>query len=122
MESKSRLIVLRRRSEFLNLQKNGLRVRPCEWLLINFMANPDGQMRCGWTIPRSVGTAVVRNRLRRWSRAFFRDRIKSQQTLPADINLVFRRMEGDFYKKLNYEKFSQVLEKGWRQMERRLRR
>lgn len=101
--------------------KKGYRVRPSDWLLINYAASPDGDMRCGWTLPRAVGTAVVRNRLRRWSRVFFLDRLNTQKPLPAKINLVFRRTEGDFYKKLSYEEFSQVLDKGWRQMERRLR-
>lgn len=77
-------------------------------------------MRCGWTLPRQVGPAVVRNRLKRWSRVYFRNRLKEGAGAPADINLVFRKAEGDFYKKLSYERFADVVDKGWQQLERRL--
>ena len=78
-------------------------------------------MRCGWTLPRYVGSAVIRNRLRRWSRVYFRQLLDSEQTLPIDVNLVFRRAEDDFYKKLNYEKFSEILDRGWKQIQKRRR-
>jgi ribonuclease P protein component len=73
-------------------------------------------MRCGWTLPRQVGTAVVRNRLKRWARVYFRARLKEDQTLPIDLNLVFRKTDGDFYKKLSYERFASVVDKGWKQL------
>lgn len=87
-------------------------------------------MRCGWTLPRQVGPAVVRNRLKRWSRVYFRDRLKKGESLPPgiaeniglDINLVFRKADGDFYKKLSYERFSDLLDKSWNQLERRLQK
>jgi ribonuclease P protein component len=79
-------------------------------------------MRCGWTLPRQVGSAVVRNRLKRWSRVYFRNRLKEGQKLPADINLVFRKAEGDFYKKLSYERFADVVDKSLQQLERKLQR
>lgn len=79
-------------------------------------------MRCGWTLPRQVGNAVVRNRLKRWSRAYFRDRVKRGQSLPLDINLVFRKPEGDFYKMLKYEGFARVVDRAWEQLERRIQK
>lgn len=87
---------------------------------MNFIENSSGVMRCGWTLPRQVGSAVVRNRLKRWSRVYFRNRLKEGAIVPADINLVFRKAEGDFYKKLSYERFQDVVDKGWQQLERRL--
>ena len=78
-------------------------------------------MRCGWTLPRQVGSAVIRNRLKRWSRVYFRELIKAERSQPVDVNLVFRRTEDDFYKKLDYEKFAQVLDSGWSQLQRRLK-
>jgi ribonuclease P protein component len=77
-------------------------------------------MRCGWTLPRQVGSAVIRNRLKRWSRVYLRHLLAEGLALPVDVNLVFRKAEPDFYKKLNYEQFSRILDKGWRQMQRRL--
>ena len=86
---------------------------------MNFVENPSGHLRCGWTLPRQVGPAVVRNRLKRWSRVYFRARMKADQTLPIDLNLVFRKTEGDFYKKLSYERFASVVDRGWKQLSER---
>ncbi len=77
-------------------------------------------MRCGWTLPRQVGSAVIRNRLKRWVRVYFRGRLTTDGELPIDINLVFRKAEGDFYKKLDYAGFAIVVDKGWKQLERRV--
>lgn len=87
-------------------------------------------MRCGWTLPRQVGPAVIRNRLKRWSRVYFRDRLKRGESLPpglaegmgVDINFVFRKADGEFYKKLSYERFADVADKSWEQLERRLQK
>ncbi len=87
---------------------------------MNYIESQSGRLRCGWTLPRQVGPAVVRNRLKRWARVYFRDRLKEGHTLPVDLNLVFRKTEGDFYKKLSYERFASVVDKGWRQLEGRL--
>jgi ribonuclease P protein component len=118
--SKPGLPILKRRSEFLYILKNGQRVRPTDWLVMNFTPNVDGQMRCGWTLPRQVGPAVVRNRLRRWARVYFNGVLKNEDTAPVDLNLVFRKAEGDFYKRLKYAEFSQILDRGWKQVQRRL--
>jgi ribonuclease P protein component len=122
VESKIRLSVLSRRSDFLFILKHGQRVRPSDWLLMNFVRNEVKTLRCGWTLPRQIGPAVVRNRLRRWSRVYFRDRLKAGAQLPIDLNLVFRRAEENFYKKLDYESFARVLDRGWKQVEGRLER
>jgi len=118
--SSPRLSVLKQRIDFLKLMKTGLRVRPCDWLLMNYASNPDGVMRCGWTLPRQVGPAVTRNRLKRWSRVYFRALLENGDTLPININLVFRKAESDFYKKLDYENFASVLDRGWKQIGRSL--
>jgi ribonuclease P protein component len=86
---------------------------------MNFVESPSGHMRCGWTLPRQVAPAVVRNRLKRWARVYFRGRLKDEQTLPVDLNLVFRKTEGDFYKKLSYERFASVMDKGWKELARK---
>jgi len=77
-------------------------------------------MRCGWTLPRYVGSAVVRNRLKRWSRVYFRTVLELKNTAPVDVNLVFRKTQDDFYKKLDYEQFSRSLDRGWQQLKRRI--
>ncbi|MES2856151.1 MAG: ribonuclease P protein component, partial [Bdellovibrionota bacterium] len=57
-----RLSVLKNRSDFLHILENGQRIRPTEWLIMNIVMSPKGRFRCGWTLPRQVGPAVVRNR------------------------------------------------------------
>lgn len=118
--AKDRLSVLTHRRDFLHLLKNGQRLKPSPWLLMNYIESQTGRLRCGWTLPRQVGPAVVRNRLKRWSRVYFRARLKDGHTLPVDLNLVFRKTEGDFYKKLSYERFASVVDKGWLQLQSRL--
>ena len=86
---------------------------------MNFVQSPVGRLRLGWTLPRQVGPAVIRNRLKRWSRVYFRERIKAGEIPPVDLNLVFRKTEGDFYQKLSYERFASVLDQGWKQLQSR---
>lgn len=121
MASNKPLSVLKQRSQYLALLKKGQKVRPSDWLLLNFARNDVNRMRCGWTLPRYVGSAVVRNRLKRWSRVYFRSVIKASDDLPIDINLVFRKAENDFYRRLDYERFAEVLDRGWQQVRRRMR-
>ena len=116
-----RLSVLKNRSDFRYILKKGQRVRPSDWVILNYIVRDDEKMRCGWTLPRQVGSAVVRNRLKRWTRVFLRAKVKSGEVLPVDINFVFRKTEGDFYKKLSYEQFSEVLSKGWQHLEKRIK-
>ncbi len=122
MESK-KLSVLKNRSDFLKITKAGLKVRTGDWLILAYRPNELGIVRCGWTIPRKVGNAVIRNKLKRWSRVFFRDLLSSDSAAGAinvDINLVFLKSEGDFYKKLDYERFAKQLDKAWTQLRKRV--
>lgn len=111
MENKSST-VLRRRSEFTDLQISGKRHWASNWLLLNYKINSLGQIRFGVTASRKVGSAVIRNKLKRWCRDFFRESLKCGNSLSADINVIFKPMEGGFYKDLSYEEFIKVLEVG----------
>jgi ribonuclease P protein component len=74
------------------------------------------KFRCGWTCPKAVGNATIRNRLKRWSREWLRGRINESPELPpaVDLNIGFRAMPEDFYRKLAYEEFSAAMERGWK--------
>lgn len=120
MASKPSVRVLRNRSDFLNLSKNGQRVRAGGWLILNFLPNTCGHLRCGWTLPGRIGNAVIRNRLKRWSRVYVREQIlPAYFTLAVDVNLVFLKTDGDFYKKLDYDEFSKNLDKAWALLRKR---
>lgn len=103
--------VLTRRLDFVNLIKNGKRIFPSSWMIINFDLNQSSEFRIGWTVPRGVGSAVIRNRLKRWCREILRQ-TKLKKESGFDINIVFKRRGKDFYKQLKYEEFKRVLLRG----------
>lgn len=105
-------LIIKRSSEFLSLKQSGRRFWPTNWLLLNYSNNQLGQFRIGVTASRKVGPAVVRNKLKRWTREYFRKRLKADDTLSIDINLIFKPMGDSFYKDLTYDQFVRGLEAG----------
>ncbi|NJL26129.1 MAG: ribonuclease P protein component, partial [Calothrix sp. SM1_5_4] len=62
MENKpvKRFQSLSRRADFLALKATGRSFHVNSWLLVNLNRTSRGGIRCGWTIPRQTGSAVVR--------------------------------------------------------------
>lgn len=79
---------------------------------MNYKCNQLGQLRFGVTASRKVGSAVVRNKLKRWVREYFRSFLVAGNSLEADINLIFKPMEANFYKGLPYEEFVKAMDRG----------
>ena len=80
-----------------------------QWGLLSYGENDVFATRFGFTIPKYVGNAVTRNRLRRWGREHFR---KTQIELGSiDINVVFLKKSFDFYKELSKADFDTALGK-----------
>lgn len=115
MESKPKLKNLKKNSDFLELRKKGLRLNPSDWLQIQFMKSKDGGLFVGVTTGRKVGSAVIRNRLKRWSREFFR---KGLQLGPIEgkLNVVFKPRPSEFYKELKHEDLDGVLDKAFKRI------
>ena len=114
MVSKPFPAVIRRRVDFEELFKKGRRIHASRWLILNYKNNTFGHMRLGLTVPRFVGNAVVRNRLKRWCREYARKNLQEmgkQKTL--DANVVFRKQTSGFYKQMTYEKLSKTLEQAF---------
>jgi ribonuclease P protein component len=103
---------LKRSSDFLRLKTKGKKRKIAPWLLLQFKENDLGHLRFGITASRQVGVAVVRNRLKRWVRDFFRNEKKLNAINGFDINLVFLPIAGSFYKELKHQDFSATLRKG----------
>jgi ribonuclease P protein component len=101
---------LKRSSDFLEIQKKGKRKTLSPWLVLAFKKNQLGHLRYGCTISRNVGSAVTRNRLKRWTREYFRKAATDGFNPEFDFNLVFRPMSADFYKKLEAHHFFKVLQ------------
>ncbi|MCB0384234.1 MAG: ribonuclease P protein component [Bdellovibrionales bacterium] len=109
-DSQKRLKSLRSRSDFLEISRTGSQIKPCGWLILAHRQNTLREIRCGWTIPRYVGGAVVRNRLRRWCREYFRTH-SSLRRKSLDINIIFRRREKGFYKNVEREELYSCLDR-----------
>lgn len=80
------------------------------WLLANVKKTQLDQVRCGWTIPKVVGTAVVRNRFKRWGREYFR-KWSAENDKSLDLNLIFKRKEKGFYASVSHKEFDGALDK-----------
>jgi ribonuclease P protein component len=87
---------------------------------VNVQRTENSVLRCGWTLPRQIGTAVVRNRFRRWGREYLRKWSKPLNK-GLDLNLVFKRKDKEFYKNLDHKEFDEALEKMVGKIERHLR-
>ena len=103
---------LKRNVDFIDLKKNGYRLWATQWLLFNYLST-DGPCRVGMTISRKVGSSVVRNRLKRWSREIIRQLLIKGETFNGDINIIFKPMPSDFYKGITFKVYSESLLKGW---------
>jgi ribonuclease P protein component len=76
---------LRKRREFEECYASGVRVSGRHVQIFLLPGAPSGPPRLGISVPRRVGTAVVRNRVRRRLRELFRRR---RPPLPGGLRLV----------------------------------
>lgn len=106
---------LRKNSDFLELKRLGRRLWATEWLLFSYRSN-GAKLRVGFTVSRKVGSAVVRNRLKRRSRDLIRKLQKQGSVFNGDLNIIFKPMPGQFYKNLEYDLFIEGFCKGWKKL------
>jgi ribonuclease P protein component len=78
---------LHRSAEFLRLQRNGVRFQSPHFVLYAGSLDHDPERsRLGVTVSRRIGNAVVRNRVKRRVREFFRKELRAQ--LPPRTSIV----------------------------------
>ena len=105
--------VLTQSSEFYKIKTYGRRVYPAPWIVFNYLKNDQGSLRFGWTISKKIGSAVVRNKLKRWLREYFRAYVKTNPlNSGVDINVVLRPIDQEFYQNMDHSEFDKSLEKG----------
>ncbi len=75
-DKKSRIL---KREDFLKIGQKGRRLRT-KYFIVLYLKNDLGNIRCGVTASKKIGNAVIRNRVKRRLREFFRlnrDNLKS---------------------------------------------
>ncbi len=77
---------LTKRSEFLTLSREGRKVHTSHFIVLARI-NDAGEKRLGITVTTRVGNAVVRNRIKRLVREFFR-RHRERIARPEDIVVI----------------------------------
>lgn len=82
--------------------------------MANILNNKLNVIRVGWTIPSYVGTAVMRNKFKRWMREYLKGLPTEFRAISLDINVVMRKESGQFYKQLEHRDFNEALEKLFR--------
>ena len=84
---------LTRRFEYLRLSREGRRIHTPHFVVIS-KENEKGQNRLGITVSAKVGNAIVRNRVKRLLREFFR-RHQSQSPRRQDIVILAKSGAGE---------------------------
>lgn len=93
---------LRRRADFLAVQRRGRPVRSAHFVAV-MLGNGLGHRRLGVTVPSRVGNAVERNRVKRWLREIFRHH-RGELPSGVDVVLIARRGSADVgHRKLEEE-------------------
>lgn len=87
-------------------------------MILNYKSNQLDHLRCGWTFPKYVGNAVVRNRLKRWSREYLRTYGEKALKSPVDFNLVLLRQKKDFYKNVDRADYLKQFDKALKVIEK----
>lgn len=98
---------LRRRAEFLAVQDTGARIN-ADCLLVVWKRNAVGGTRLGLTVSSKVGPAVVRNRIRRHLREFFRKH-KTEFPLGVDVVVIARTSASDATQPVLHRAFARAL-------------
>lgn len=84
---------LRKRAEFLRLSRTGHKFHSANFVVVRG-SNAGGESRLGVTVSGKVGNSVVRNRIKRRIREFFRRR-RAGILPPADLLVIARQSAAD---------------------------
>lgn len=100
---------LKKSSDFLFLAKNGKKYKPTKWLTIQLIDIDSNDIYFGITASRKVGSAVIRNKLKRWVRQSVRSIKFSPNPSGKKIVFVFRPHTAGFYSQIKFAEFKEAL-------------
>ena len=107
---KSKKQFLKRRSDFLKTYKGNFIRR--EHLTLYGRFNGIVSFRLGVTAPKSIGSAVVRNKFKRWCKEFFRKLEFGENQKPMDFNVFIgnKRLKKEDFKNVEHKEFQNQLD------------
>ena len=92
---------IKKRKDFVNLRTKGSFIKPLPWLYMSYIRNKNGNNRFACSISTKVEKkAVVRNRIKRWFRAEFREK---KYFRGLDVHFIFRKKEKAFYQSMPFQ-------------------
>ena len=106
--------------DFKNIRFNGYRFDIGSWLVVYWIKNDLKKVRIVWNLNRKIGSAPIRNRMKRWSREFLRKNLNDiTKNHGLDFNFAFKtNVEKVFYKDLRHGDFDSDL----KNLEKRIRK
>ncbi len=70
----------------------------------------ENQFRYGMTFSKKIGNAVLRNKLKRWTRDFFKCHFLLFKDVSFEANIIIRTHQNkDYYKKIDRKQFDEAL-------------
>ncbi len=107
----SRISALKNPSEFLELKKSGHKIKLSAWMTLQWIDHSSSDGLVGVTASRKVGSAVIRNKLKRWVKNSVNKEASKSIFYGKKSVFIFKPQEKIFYKKLKYREFYEIFTK-----------
>ena len=114
---------LRARDDFKNVMRKGKRLKFKDWLVINLLFHSNKKIQVGWTVPTYVGSAVVRNRFKRWLKNHLATKWEISEDLLEGcvIHFYFQKKDKSFYREMGHAGFDETIKIGLIDVEKKAR-
>ena len=95
-------------SEFQELKDNGQVFKVNHWMIVSFLKKGK-EINFGMTFTKKIGSAVIRNKLKRWTREFFRDETVFKEGAAFHANIILKPISEKFYKEIEASSYKKAL-------------
>lgn len=110
MAENNKVSSLKKSSDFRYIGQKGLKLRPTKWLTLTVLKHDTNDVFFGVIASRKIGSAVVRNKLKRWIRNLLKVDFFNQKFSGRNVVFSFRPMADGFYKELSFQDFKSAIE------------